>query len=324
MKKLLAAVAVAGLALASAASAQDFPNRSMTMIVPYPAGGVTDGLARLIAERMQAALGQNVIVENVGGAAGSVGAGRVARAAPDGYMFLFGNSETNIINGAALTLNYHVIDDFTPVAMMPAYPFLIVSKNAVPAKNLKEFVGWLKTNHSKVFQGTVGAGTVQQLCGVRMQEQLGVKWSFVPYRGGAPAMQDLLAGQFDFMCTASGSFLPLVRAGQIRGYAVTAKTRMEAAPDIPTVDEAGLPGLYVAVWNAIWAPKNTPKDIVAKLNAAAVKALSSDDVRKKVVAMGLDMPAKDQLTPEALEQRQKSEAGMWWATMKKMKESAAK
>ncbi len=319
MKKLIGALAALAIS-ASAAIAQDFPSRPITMIVPYPAGGVTDGMSRLLAERMQSVLGQTVIVENAGGAAGSVGVGRVARSAPDGYTFVVGNLETNVTNSVSLQLNYDVLNDFEPIALLPSYPFLIVSKNDVPAKTLPELIEWLKQNHQKVFQGTVGAGTIQHLCGLRMQERLGLKWSFIPYRGGAPAMQDMVAGQFDVMCTATGSFLPLVRNNQIRAYAVTAKTRMEAAPEIPTVDEVGLPGFYVGVWNAMWAPKGTPKPIIAKLNDATVKAINDAGLRKKIIDMGLDMPPADMQTPEALGAYQKAEADVWLPVMRKMKD----
>lgn len=322
MKRLLA-ITLASL-VSLAAAAQDYPNRPVTMVVPYPAGGVTDGMARLIGERMQNVLGQTVIVENVGGGSGAIGVGRVARAAPDGYTFVLGNLETNVTNAVAQNLNFDVFKDFEPIGLMPSYPFLLVSKNDVPAQNLTELIAWLKQNQAKVFQGTVGAGTIQHLCGLRLHERLDAKWSFIPYRGGGPAMQDMLAGQFDFMCTASGSFLPLVRAKQIRAYAVTAKNRMEGAPEIPTVDEAGLPGFYVGVWNALWAPAKTPPAIIARLNDAAVKAMNDEGLRKKIIDMGLDMPPKDQLTPEALGKLQRAEADVWWPIMSRMKDETKK
>jgi len=298
------------------AAAQDYPARPITMIVPYPAGGVTDSLARLLAERMKSSLGQTIIVENVGGAGGSIATGRLARSAPDGYTIELGNAETHVLNAVAQALPYDVVNDFEPVALLPSYTFLLVTTNAVPAKNLNELIAWIKANPDKVSQGTVGSGTVQHLCGVFMQDRIGVKWQFVPYRGGTPAMQDLLSGQINFMCTASGSFLPLVRNGQIRAYAVTAKVRIESDPNIPTVDEAGLPGLYVSVWNAFWAPKGMPKPILTKLNAAAVEALSDPAIRKRVLDMGLDMPPADQRTPAALAALQKAEIAKWWPLAK--------
>ena len=313
----LHAVAVALLAVGIAsASAQTYPSRPITMVVPYPAGGVTDILGRLIAERMKSTLGQTIVVENVGGAGGSIGAGRVARATADGYTILLGNAETHVLNGAAQALSFDVRGDFEAVALLPAYPFLIVTTNAVPANDLKELVAWIKANPDKVSQGTVGSGTMQHLCGLFMQQAIGVRWQFVPYRGGAPAMQDLLSGQINMMCTASGSFLPLVRNGQIRAYAVTAPVRMVAAPNLPTVDEAGLPGIHTSVWNAIWAPKGTPKDAIAKLNAAVVAALDDPAVSRRVVDMGLDMPSRGERTPQALAALQRSAIEKWWPIMK--------
>jgi tripartite-type tricarboxylate transporter receptor subunit TctC len=304
------------LCCCGSAAAQDYPSRVITIVVPFPAGGVTDMLGRLFADHMGRTLGQSVIVENAGGASGSIGVGRVARAAPDGYTIALGNVETNVFNGAEMPLQYDVVNDFAPVALLPSYPFILVSKNAVPANNLKELIGWLKANAGKATQGTVNVGTMQQLCGLAIQQRLGARWQFVPYRGGTPAMQDILAGQIDFMCTATGSFLPLVQSRQVRAYAVTAKSRVAAAPDIPTVDEAGLPGLYASVWNAFWAPKGTPPAAIAKLNEAADAALRDPMVRQRVTEMGLDMPPADQATPEALGAYQKSEIAKWWPIIK--------
>ena len=316
MTKLICTVLFATLAMIADASAQTYPSRQINMVVPYPAGGVTDVLARLIAKHMEATLGQTIIVENVSGAGGSIGTGRVARAAPDGYTIALGNSETNVLNGAALKLPYDVVKDFEAVVLLPSYPFIIVSTNSVPAKNLKELVAWIKSDPGKVSQGTVGTGTMQHLCGLALQKAIGARWQLIPYRGGAPAMQDLISGQFNIMCTASGSFLPLVRSGQIRAYAVTAPARMMGEPSIPTVDEAGLPGIHASIWNAIWVPKGAPKDAIAKLNAAAVKALDDPAFSKRVVEMGLDMPPRDQRTPEALATLQRIGIETWWPLMK--------
>jgi tripartite-type tricarboxylate transporter receptor subunit TctC len=315
--RLVLATALATAAAVLSASAQSYPTRPVNVVVPYPAGGITDGLARLVADHMKNSLGQPVIVENVGGAGGSIGASRVARAAPDGYTILLGNAETHVLNPAAQTVQFDVVKDFEPVALMPRYPFILVTNNDVPAKNLKELIGWIKANPGKVSQGTVGAGTMQHLCGLSMQDMMGVRWNFVPYRGGAPAMQDLLSGQINFMCTASGSFLPLIRNNQIRAYAVTTKERIVGAPDLPTVDEAGLPGLHVSVWNAFYAPKGTPKEAIDRLNAAANAALADPTIQRRVtVDMGLDMPAADMRTPDALGALQKAEIEKWWPIVK--------
>jgi tripartite-type tricarboxylate transporter receptor subunit TctC len=296
--------------------AETYPSRPITIVVPYPAGGVTDNLVRLIADRMKTTLGQPVIIENVSGASGTIGAARVARSDPDGYTLLLGNSEAFVATPATMALSYDPSVDFAPVVLLPSYPLLLATTNDVPAKLLPELVTWIKSNPDKVLQGTVGTGTAQHLCGLLLQSRLKVKWRFVPYRGGAPAMQDMLAGQINFMCTATGSFLPLVRNGQIRAYALAAKTRMEAAPEIPTVDEAGLPGFYVSVWNAFWVPKGTPADIVAKLNAAIVAAISDPALHKQIVEMGLDMPGSGETTPAALEALRKADIDKWWPIIK--------
>ena len=314
--RMLLAIVVAILAGPGIASAQDYPSRPITMVVPYPPGGVTDTLARLLADRMKNALGQTIVIENVGGAGGSIGVGRIARGTPDGYTIVVGSSETQVLNAVALSLPYDVVTDFEPVVQLPAYPFMIVSTNAVPASTLAELIAWIKANAGKVTQGTVGYGTIQHMCGIIMQKALGVTWQIVPYRGGAPAMQDLLSGQFNLMCTASGSFLPLVRAKQIRAYAITMGTRAESAPDIPTADEAGLPGLHLLTWNALYAPKGTPRAIVDKLNAAARQAMADPAFKKRMIELALEMPPSDELTPEALAALQKRDIEKWWPLMK--------
>jgi tripartite-type tricarboxylate transporter receptor subunit TctC len=316
MKKLLI-LACAVLAGAASAGAQEtYPVRPITLVVPYPAGGVTDTLARLLAARMKQSLGQPMVVENVGGAGGSIGVGRIARGTPDGYAVVIGSSETHVLNAVALNLSYDVVADFEPVVQLPAYPFLIVSPNSVPATTLEEFVAWIKANPDKVTQGTVGYGTIQHMCGVVMQKALGVTWQIVPYRGGAPAMQDLLSGQINMMCTASGSFLPLVRAKQIRAYAITMGTRAESAPEIPTADEAGLSGLHLLTWNALYTPKGTPGAVVDRLNAAAVQAMADPAFKKRMVDLALEMPPSDQLTPQALAALQKADIEKWWPLMR--------
>ena len=298
------------------AHAQSFPSRPITIVVPYPAGGVTDNLVRLLADHMKNTLGQPVVVENIGGAAGTIGVERVTHATPDGYTLALGNIETMVFVPITMKISYNPFTDLDPVALLPSYPFILVSTNDVPAKNLKELIAWIKTSPDKVLQATIGAGTMQQLCGLLMQKTLGTKWQFVPYKGGPPAMQDLLAGQINFMCTTTGGFLPLAQSGKIRVYAVTAKKRIAAASEIPTVDEAGLPGLYTSVWNALWVPKGTPKDAVATLNVAVTAALADAQLQKRIVEMGLDMPDADQRTPEALDGVRKADADKWWPIIK--------
>jgi tripartite-type tricarboxylate transporter receptor subunit TctC len=299
------------------AGAQSYPSRPISIIVPYPAGGVTDTLVRLVAERMREQLGQPVLTENMSGGSGTIGAARVARAAPDGYTLLLGNSEAFVLTPATMSsLPYDPVKAFAPIAMLPTYPFILVTTNNVPADNLKALIGWMKSNSGKVLQGTVGTGTMQQLCGIEIQNRIGAKWQLIPYRGGPPAMQDMLAGQINFMCTATGSFLPLVQAGQIKAFAVTAPKRIAAAPEIPTVDEAGLPGFYVGIWNALWVPAGTPKEIVAKLNAAANAAMSDPVFQKKIVELGLDMPPQEQRTPEGLAAKRDADDAKWWPIIK--------
>ncbi|HEY1542996.1 MAG TPA: tripartite tricarboxylate transporter substrate-binding protein, partial [Xanthobacteraceae bacterium] len=261
-RMLLAALIAAGVSLNSgpgSAQAQTYPVRPITMVVPFAAGGPTDTIARLVGQAMGRNLGQTVLIENVTGAAGSIGVGRVARANPDGYTIGIGHWSTHVVNAAVYPLQYDVLKDFAPISLIANNPQLIVSKNAVPAKNLKELIAWVKANQDKVTEGTAGAGSASHIGGIFFQQLTGTKFQFVPYRGTGPVMQDLLAGNIDLTFDQAANSLPQVRARQIRAYAVTAKTRLAAAPDIPTVDEAGLPGFYIAVWHGLWAPQGTPK-----------------------------------------------------------------
>ena len=300
----------------AAAPAQVYPSRPITMVVPFAAGGPVDTVARILSEPMRATLGQSIIVENVTGAAGSIGVGRVARAAPDGYTLSIGHWSTHVVNGAIYPLPYDLLRDLEPIVLLPSNPMIVVSKSAVPAKNLNEFVGWIKANEGKVSAGTAGAGSATHVAGVYFQNITGTRFQFVPYRGTGPALQDLVAGQIDFIVDQASNSLQHVRDGKIRAYAVTAGARLPSAPDIPTVAEAGLPSLDISVWYGLWAPKGTPKEIIAKLNAAAVQALSEPTVRQRFAELGLDMPPRDRLTPEALAAYQKAEIEKWWPVIK--------
>ena len=298
------------------APAQVYPSRPITMVVPFAAGGPVDTVARILSEPMRATLGQSIIVENVTGAAGSIGVGRVARAAPDGYTLSIGHWSTHVVNGAIYPLPYDLLRDLEPIVLLPSNPMIVVSTNAVPAKSLNEFVGWIKANEGKVSAGTAGAGSATHVAGVYFQNVTGTRFQFVPYRGTGPALQDLVAGQIDFIVDQASNSLQHVRDGKIRAYAVTASARLPSAPDIPTVAEAGLPSLDISVWYGLWAPKGTPKDIIAKLNAAAVQALSEPTVRQRFAELRLDMPPRDRLTPEALAAYQKAEIEKWWPVIK--------
>ena len=316
-KNLLAVLALAAsLGSLSVANAQAYPARAITMVVGFAAGGPTDVLARIMAERMGRALGQTVIVENTSGAAGSIGVGRVVRSAPDGYTLSIGHWSTHVVNGAVYPLPYDLLKDLDPVAMIASNPQMLVSKMAVPAGNLKELVSWVRANEDKVTVGTAGVGAASHICGIYFQNQIGAKLQFIPYRGSAPAQQALLAGQIDMMVDQASSALPQVRGGKIRAYAVTSKTRLPSAPEIPTVDEAGLPGLYISVWHGIWVPHGTPKEVVAKLNAAIVEALADPLVRQRLADMGQEIPPHDQQSPQALGAFQKAEIDKWWPLIK--------
>jgi tripartite-type tricarboxylate transporter receptor subunit TctC len=295
------------------ALAQPYPARPITVVVPYPAGGLFDALARVIAEPMRAALGQSVVIENVGGAGGSIALGRVARAAPDGYTVSLGSADQFVVNAAIYPLAYDVVKDFEPVALLMSGPTLIVSNNAVPARNLKELMAWLKANQDKVVQAHNGSGGAQHLCGLELQRALGASWQFVPYRGAAPALQDLIAGQIDLRFGAEASqMLPYLRSGAAKAFAIMGGTRWFAAPDIPTIDEAGVPGLHLSFWQALWAPRATPKPVIGRLNAAVVAALADPAVRARLVELGQRIPSREEQTPEALAAFHQAEIEKWW------------
>jgi tripartite-type tricarboxylate transporter receptor subunit TctC len=316
MKMLLSAACVLLTVLTGAAQAETYPSRPITMVVPFAAGGPTDTLARIIAERMRQSLGQTVIVENTTGAAGSIAVGRVTRSAPDGYTLSIGHWSTHVVNGAIYPLAYDLLKDLDPVALLPSNPQLIVATNGVPAKDLKELVAWVKANQSKVSAGTAGAGSASHVGGLYFEKFTDTHLTFVPYRGTGPAMLDLMAGQINLMLDQSSNSLPQVREGKIRAFAVTANKRLASAPDIPTVDEAGLPGFYISVWHGLWVPHGTPKDVIEKLTAAAQEALADPAVQKRLAELGQEIPPREQQTPEALGAYQKSEIEKWWPIIK--------
>jgi tripartite-type tricarboxylate transporter receptor subunit TctC len=315
-KWLLGALGIS-LTLIGGASAQNYPSRQITMIVPFPAGGPVDTLGRLLAEPMRASLGQPLIVENVSGAGGTIAAARVARAAPDGYTIILGNWTSFVGSPAIYPVQFDAVADFEPVSLLAFSQLMIVAKASFPASSVQELIAWLKANPNKATSGTIGVGSPSQVGGLYFQKLTGTQFQLVPYRGAAPALQDLLSGQIDLRFGAEGSqMLPYLRSHTVKALAIMGKTRWNAAPDIPTIDEAGLPGLYLTFWQAFWVPKGTPKDIVAKLNAAAVEAMAEPTVHKRLIDLGQVIPPREELTPEALRAFHKAEIEKWWPIIK--------
>ena len=305
------------LAAASAAHAQSFPSRPITIVVPYGAGGPADILARIMAERMRGPLGQPVIVENVAGAAGTMGVSRVVRSAPDGTTLSYGNWGTHVLNGVIQKVSYDVLTDLEPIALLPDNPYIVVTNAAVPVNNFKELLAWLKANPNTASQGTGGSGSGSHVIGVYFQSLTGTHYQFVPYRQGtAGQTQDLLSGQIQMMFDQPSNAVQHVRSGRIKAHAVLAKERLAMAPEIPTVDEAGLPGFHISLWWGFWMPKGTPQDIIAKLNAAVVETLADPVTQKRIADQGLDSPARDLQTPDALAAYQKAEIEKWWPIVK--------
>jgi tripartite-type tricarboxylate transporter receptor subunit TctC len=311
MKLLTILVALAAI-FSGGAQAQVYPTRPITLVVPYPAGGPTDTLGRILAEHMRGTLGQTLVIENVTGAGGTIGVGRVARAPGDGYTLAIGQVATNVFNGATYQLPYDLLKDLVPVALLTTAPMWIIGKTALPVENVKELVTWLKSNPDKATMAVVGWGSASHLCGVYFQNHIGTRVAFVPYRGAAPANQDLLAGQIDLFCPEASNSLPLLKGGKIKAFAVLSKTRWAAAPDVPAMDEAGLPGLYIPFWHGFFAPAGTPKEIIARLNAAAIAAVNDSVVRQRLIDMGQQIPPPEQQSPEAFAAFQRAEIEKWW------------
>jgi tripartite-type tricarboxylate transporter receptor subunit TctC len=299
-----------------ASRAENYPSRPISLIVPFAAGGPTDVLARILSENMRSTLGETVLIENVSGASGTLAGLRAARATPDGYTITIGHWGTHVLNGAVYPLQYDVLNDFAPVGLIGNGPQLIIGRPSLPAKNLTELIAWLKDNPNKATAGTAGPGSGSHVAGVFFQNRTGTDFSFVPYRGAGPALNDMMAGHIDLIFDQATNSLPQVRGGTVKAFAVTSRTRLPSAPDIPTVDEAGLPGLYISYWHAIWAPKNTPADVVAKLNAAIVAALADSGVQARFLELGQETPPPDKQTPAALRDHQTAEILKWWPIVK--------
>jgi tripartite-type tricarboxylate transporter receptor subunit TctC len=318
MRKLALATVVLA-ATTVAAAAQPYPSRPVTVIAPFPAGGPLDTIARILAEPMRQSLGQPVLIENVAGAGGNLGTGRVARAPADGYTVGIGQWSTHVVNPITYNLPYDVLKDFEPIALLTNTPQLIVARKDFPAGDVKELIAWLKANPDKATAATVGAAGGAQVSSIYFQQAIGTRFRFVPYRGGGPAMQDLVSGQVDLMLDQAANALGPVRGGTIKAYAVMAKTRWTALPDVPAIDESGVPGLYVSYWHAMWAPKGTPKDVVDKLSAAVMAALAEPGVRQRLGEQGHDVWPREQQTPAALAAHHRAETERWWPIVRASK-----
>jgi len=313
--RTLASIAALLACLAAPARAETYPSKPITIIVPFAAGGPSDVLARTLGDKMRTTLKETVVIENVTGAAGTIGVTRAVRSPADGYTLSFGHLGTHVVNGAIYPLPFDLVDDLDPVTLLGANPMLVVSKNAIPATTFQELIGWVKANPKATF-GTAGVGSGAHFSGVFLQNLIGTNASYVPYRGTGPALQDLVAGQIDIIVDQASNSLPQVQAKTIRAYAVTDTKRLAALPDVPSVDEAGLPGFHVSLWSGMWVPKGTPKEIVAKLNEAIRAALDDPAVQKRYAELGLEPPAPAQRTPEALRAHQKAEVQKWWPVIK--------
>jgi tripartite-type tricarboxylate transporter receptor subunit TctC len=317
MRKTFLGLAIAHLAFAGVAAAQPYPSHPVTLIVPFGAGGPVDTLARSLSEAMRTSLGVPVIIENVTGASGTIGVGRVVRAPPNGYTVSIGNWPSHIVNGAIYALPYDVQKDFEPVARLPSNPYVIVARKDLPGTDLKELVAWLKANPDKATQGTAGPGSGQHVSGVYFQNVTATRFQFVPYRAGSSEiMRDLVAGHIDLTFDQAITALPHVRNGSLKAYAVTSSNRLAAAADIPTVDEAGAPGVYISTWYGLWVPKGTPQEVIRKLTAAAMDALADPAVRSRLTGLGQEIPPREQQTAEALAAHQKAEIEKWWPLIK--------
>jgi tripartite-type tricarboxylate transporter receptor subunit TctC len=312
----LAAMAVATPAGAGRAQAQPYPSRPITLIEPFAAGGPLDTMGRILAERMRVALGQPIVIENVPGASGTLGIARLARAAPDGYTIGHGSTPTHVFNSAVFKLPFDVEDAFQPIAPIGSGPLVIVVRTGLAANDLTEFVTWLKANPDKAVQGTGGVAATSHVAGIFFQQLSGTRFALVPYRGAGPAMQDLIAGQIDMMIDPASNTLPHARAGRIRALAVTVPRRLAVAPDIPTADEAGLPGFHVENWQGFFAPKGTPAPIVARLNAAIVETLADPAIRARLTDLGQEIVAREQQTPETLAAMLRTGIEKWWPIIK--------
>ncbi len=298
------------------ASAQDYPNKPITLIVPFPAGGPTDTIARIMAEHMKTTLGQPILVETVTGAGATIGVGRVVSAPADGYTISIGNWTSHVGSPSLYPVQWNPVNDLEAIARLPVSSLMIVGRENLPAKDARELIAWLKANPDKASAASVGAGSGAHVCGLYFGQKTETKFQFVFYRGGAPAMQDMLAQTIDIMCAEASQTVAHVRANKIKAFAVMGTKRFSALPDVPTMAEMGISGMDISFWHGLWAPKGTPKEIVAKLNAAVIKALDDPVVQQRVTALGMSIPSKAELTPQALHDFHKAELDKWWPLIK--------
>jgi tripartite-type tricarboxylate transporter receptor subunit TctC len=316
MRKTFLAALLATFALAAPASAENYPSHPITVVVPFSAGGPTDAMMRILGERMKVSLGEAIVIENTTGAGGSIGVGRVAHAAPDGYTISIGHLGTHVANGAIYKLNYDLVADLEPIALLPSNPLMISARKEFPAANLKDLLTWLKDNPDKARTGNVGPASGTNVNAIYFQNTTGTRLQFVPHKSVQTAIKALASGELDLLFDQASNSLPHLRAGAIKAYAVTSKTRTVSAPEVPTTDEGGLAGFYSANWYGLWAPKGTPKEVLVRVNRAVVEALADPALGKQLSSQGLDLPPPDQRTPEALAAFHKSEIEKWWPILK--------
>jgi tripartite-type tricarboxylate transporter receptor subunit TctC len=315
MKTWLLALAF-GLIVTAPAGAADYPSRPITLVVPLSVGGSTDVIGRVMAQAISKELNQTIVVENTSGAGGTIGVSRVVRAAPDGYTMLIGQWGTNVATGAIYNLNFDLLKDLDPVGLIATQPFLIVARGNIPANNLKELIAWIKANPDKATEGNSGVGSPSHVSGILFQKAINSPIQMIPYRGAGESTQAIVSGQIDVLLNTPAVSMEQLKAKQVKVFAVTAKRRLATAPDIPTTDEADLPGFYFTFWHALWVPKGTPKEVVAKLNGALRAALADPDLKAKLTALAQDIFPPEEQTPEALAKFQRAEIEKWWPVIK--------
>lgn len=296
--------------------AQPYPSRPITMLVPLPPGGAVDAVARIFAEHMRHSLGQTIVVENMGGAGGTLAMQRIVRSAPDGYTIGMGTLSQYVISAAVYEVPFNVLTDLEPVALLPSVPYWMIGKKTLPPNTLTELIAYAKANPGKLSAASTGTASLSRFCGMAFEEKTGTSLQYVPYRGGAPALQDLVAGQIDLSCDHAANSLSQYRNGNVKAYAVMAKSRWFAAPDVPTADEAGVPGLYISTWHGFWVPKGTPAEIVARINAAAQSAMADPTTRQRLADLGAELPPPEARSPAAFGAFHKAEVDKWFPIIK--------